>query len=302
MLEKGWNRLRSAAGYTAVEAMTVVAVMGVVAAFAAPNIIRLKSALEVQEATAQVGGVLQRTRARAASEGVPFLFLVQQEEVSDGSRGAFALIVRDNDRSYSLTPPDDVETFALDSTTRPEVRQFGQGSDTVRTDIPRAFTDATVLRSPGDSGSGSGVDQSSGGGSGSSGPGAGGSGGLLGGLGQIVGGLLGGGSGSSGSGSSGSGSSGSGSQAEIAPALESDSLSDSVVNGSTLPYSDAAQMPGVAFNERGIPVALDSPNDWGTGAGAIYLTDNGNDVYAAVLSPLGEVTISRYDAGSGRWK
>jgi hypothetical protein len=34
----------------------------------------------------------------------------------------------------------------------------------------------------------------------------------------------------------------------------------------------------------------------------VYLTDNANAVYAAVLSPLGEVSVSRYDATTNTWK
>jgi type II secretory pathway pseudopilin PulG len=316
------------AGYTVTEAVTVVACMGVVAAFAAPNIIRFKSAMEVQNATAQVGGVLQQTRARAVSEAIPYLFLVQHEDVGDGSRGAFALIVRDNDRSYSVTPPDDVEPFSLDPSIGSNVRQFGESEAPSRTDIPPAYTDASTLRARdgsdpstadssgrGSSGSGSSGSGSSGGDSSGSGSGSGssesGSGGLLGGVGEIVGGLLGrGGSGSSGQESSGSGSSGSGSagsgSSQIASASMEEpsptSLSDSVANGSTFPVSDSEGAPGVAFNERGIPVSLDSPGDWGSGAGAIYLTDDAGATYASVLSPLGEVSIVTYDSGSGRWR
>ena len=308
MSDKRWGGLRSTAGYTATEAMTVVACMGVVAAFAAPNIIRMKAALEVQDATAQVGGALQRTRARAVSEATPYLFLVQNEEVGDGTRGAFALIVRDNDRSYSLTAPDTVETFSLEDSIRPEVRQFGESPDAAPSaDIPPAYTDASKLVADArtdSSGRGSSGSGSSGSGSGSSGSGSGG--GLLGGVGEIVGDLLGGGS--SGSGSSGSGSSGSGSSGTTQTTTgsttreSSGSLSDSVANGSTFPVSEGEGVPGVAFNERGIPVSLDSPNDWGTGAGAIYMSDGEGALYASVLSPLGEVSIAHFDSGSGTWK
>jgi type II secretory pathway pseudopilin PulG len=304
MGDKLVGRLLAAAGYTITEAMTVVGAMGIVSAIAAPNIIRFKSAMEVQGATSQVGGVLQQTRSRAVAEAIPFLFLVQHEEVGDGERGAFALIVRDNDRSYSLTTPDDVETFKLDADVPHEIRQFGENPDVAVPDIPRAYTDATILEresssgrdSSGSGSSGSGGSGSSGSGSGSSGSG---SGGLLGGVGELLGGLLGGGS--SGQGVSGSETASSRSIGEVSPGQET-KLSDVVENGSTFPVSESEGTPGIAFNERGIPVALDSPSDWGSGAGAIYMSDDAGSVYAAVMSPLGEVSISRYDSGSGNWK
>jgi hypothetical protein len=202
--------------------------------------------------------------------------------------------VRDNDRSYSLTPPDTVETFALDSSIRPQVRQFGESPDTTaRTDIPPAYTDASTLTSETRA-----TTDSSGSGSG----------GLIGGVTEIVGDLL-GGSDSSGSDTSESDSSegeGSGTTRQTTTASttrqSAGSLSDSVANGSTFPVSEGEGVPGVAFNERGIPVSLDSPGDWGSGAGAVYMTDGEGALYASVLSPLGEVSIAHYDSGSGTWK
>jgi type II secretory pathway pseudopilin PulG len=291
MNPKPRSELRGSAGYTVVEALTVVAAMGAVAAVAAPSMMRFRAAQDVQAATSQVGGMLQQVRSRAAAEGIPYLVLFQREEVSDGARGAFALIVRDNDRSYSLTPPDDVETFALDPRLRPEVRQYGEGStaplyaDMQPPERDRSPRLRTLAEESSLSGSGSS-------GSGSSGSGSSGSGGLLGGLGGIVDSLLGGGSGSSGSGTDSS-SSGS---------LAAGTVQEVVTNGASFEISGDAGVPAVAFNERGIPVALDSPGDWGSGAGAVYLTDNENAVYAAVVGPLGEISTGRYDAATASWK
>jgi type II secretory pathway pseudopilin PulG len=264
-MRAGW--LRSAAGYTVTEALTVVAAMGIVSAFAVPNVLQLKAALEVQQATVQVAGALQRTRARAVAEGVPYLFLVQQEAVGEGSRGTFALIVRDSDRSYSVTPPDQVETFALDPDLPEKIQQYGSAPEPIYPDIPRACTDASAAydasRIPGTSEASSASSSSAQGG--------------------ITTGIA----------------SGSNRASERAAA---EPLADAVTNGSTLPAAEDSGTPGLAFNERGIPVSLDSPGDWGSGAGAIYLTDNEGALYASVISPLGEVSTSRYDAGGGSWK
>jgi type II secretory pathway pseudopilin PulG len=258
MARNRFGRLGESAGYTVVEALTVVGAMGVVAAFSAPSIMNFKAVQEVQAATSEVGGMLQRVRTRAAAEAVPHLILFQKEDVSGGERSAFALIVRDNDRTYSLTPPDDVETFKLDPRLRPEIRQYGEGDAAPIYETMLAPTEDRSTT----------VDNS--------------------------------GSGSSGSGSSGSGSSGSGSSGSSR--LLREVVKEVATNGTTFEVAADAGVPALAFNERGIPVSLESPQDWGSGAGAVYLTDNENAVYAAVLSPLGEISLSRYDPKTSSWK
>jgi type II secretory pathway pseudopilin PulG len=275
------GRAAREAGYTAVEALTVVAVMGAVAALTGPSINRFRATQDVQKATAQVGGMLQQIRARAIQEGIPQLVLVQQEDVSGRARSPFALIVRDNDRSYSLTPPDDVQTFTLDADLRPEVRQYGVAPESRFEDLKVSDEEADALQAryeawasdPANSGSGA-------------------------------------------SGCSGRGPcldpAAADYQASMDPAnsaydpasIEANlrSASDATENGSTFPSSSDAGVPAIAFNEQGIAVSLDSPGQWGSGAGSIYLTDNQNAVYAASVSPMGEVSLSRYDTESGSWK
>jgi type II secretory pathway pseudopilin PulG len=266
MASKRFGRLRGSAGYTVVEALSVVGVMGVAAAFSAPSIINFKAAQEVQSATAEVGGMLQKVRARAIGQSTPYLVVFQKEEVVDGERSPFALIVRDTDRSYSITAPDSVETFTLDPSTSPDVRQYGEApGDPIYAEMVPPREDRSQL-----------VESNSG--SGSSGSGS---------------------SGSSGSGSGSSGSSGSGSSGS---SRSTETVKDTVTNGTTFSVSEEVGAPTIAFNERGIPVSPDSPQDWGSGAGAVYMTDNEKAVYAAVVSPLGEVSLVRYDANAQSWK
>ena len=309
---KWFRSLRVSAGYTLVEAITVVGAAGVVTAVAAPSIIRFKATHEVHAATWQVGGTLQWVRSRAISEGLPQLVLFQKEDVVDGERSVFAQIVRDNDRSYSLTPPDDVEDFTLDANVPSSVRQYGETDEVpIYQDMVAPIQDRSSSARGSSSGSGSGSSGSSGSGSsgsgssgsGSSGSGSGGSGGLLGGVGELLGGLLGGGSGS-GAGSSGSGSSGSSGSVSgsVEPESQSEIVKDIVTNGTTFSVSSTDGVPAIAFNERGIPVSPDSPQEWGTGAGAVYITDNENAVYAAVVSPMGEVEVQRYEPVTATWR
>jgi hypothetical protein len=81
-----------------------------------------------------------------------------------------------------------------------------------------------------------------------------------------------------------------------------ESVAATATNGTTFPMSEDAGVPAIAFNERGIPVSPDSPDEWGSGAGAVYLTDNESAVYAAVLSPMGEVGVRRYEPATASWK
>jgi type II secretory pathway pseudopilin PulG len=274
------NRLRASAGYTAIEALTAVAVVSAMAALTAPSITRFRAAQEVQAATSQVAGMLQRVRARAATESVPFLVLFQQEEVVDGERGTFALIVRDNDRSYDLSAGDEVESFALDPGTRAEVRQYGESSgETAFPDMTLPEADQSGL-----------LERYEDWAADHSGPGA--------------------------SGCSGPGPCLDPGDPEYAahldpsnplydPALVETALEkviDRVMSGATFQVSDAAGVPAVAFNERGIPVSPDSPQKWGTGSGAVYLTDNHRVVYAATVSPLGEVSLLRYEPKTDTWR
>jgi hypothetical protein len=74
------------------------------------------------------------------------------------------------------------------------------------------------------------------------------------------------------------------------------------VNGSTFPVDEASGRPVIAFSERGIPVDPSNPTSWGSGAGAIYLTDGKEAVYAAVVQPMGGVKLRKYEPGTGEWR
>jgi len=281
MAKRNPTRTGREAGYTAVEALTVVAVIGAVAALTGPGISRFRSAQDVQKATAQVGGLLQQVRARAIQEAVPQLILVQEEEVKDRARTPFALVVRDNDRSYSVTPADDVQTFTLDADLRPEVRQFGVAPESGFEEMQVSEEDAEALAARYESWASDPIN-----------------------------------SGSGASGCSGRGPCLDPSDPTYDASLDPNALtydpsaldtalksaSDVTENGSTFPTASSEGVPGVAFNERGIPVSLDTPSEWGSGTGSIYLTDNQNAVYAARVSALGEVSLSRYDIQTGTWK
>jgi Tfp pilus assembly protein FimT len=308
------------AGYTAIEAMTVVAGIGIVTSLAAPSISRLRATHEVYSATWNVAGMLQQVRARAANSSTPHLVYIQKEDVVDGERGVFALIVRDNDRSYSVTPPDEVETYSLGPEAPAAVRQYGVADEVelpypnmppVAVDLYPAMavstTTTTTVSTSSDSSPAAPTGKSKKLKSQKKAKGKSSDlvGGLIGGVTSLVSDLLAGGSTSSGSATTATvaapATTGS---ASTAPDSSSDdyTLEEIVTNGASFEVSEDEGVPAVAFNERGIPVSTESPTEWGTGSGAVYLTDNARVVCAAIVSPLGEISVAQYDAANSVWK
>jgi hypothetical protein len=288
-----------------VEALTLTGVLAAIVGLSAPYMIRFKSTLDVQSASAQVSGVLRVARARAIADAVPRLVLFEDEEVVDGTRSAFARVVKDVDRSYSVTPPDEVETFALDASVPAHVGQYDPGSSALPGleggsgsaldgDYTSLIGDYSAKMAAGDAtGNYSDVlamyadkaeDWAGAGSPGCSGPGP----------------CL------------------DPSHADYEAALDPNNPAydpaavlallkgtydpTSLTHGTTFPISQTEGVPAMAFNERGIPVALDSAKALGTGAGAVYVSDGAYAVYASIISPMGEVSARRYDVASGTWK
>jgi hypothetical protein len=75
-----------------------------------------------------------------------------------------------------------------------------------------------------------------------------------------------------------------------------------LVDGTTLPNSGALGVPVAAFSPQGAAVAADTPAEWGTGAGGIYVTDNNDAVLAVLVMPLGAVRMMKLDTASGTWR
>jgi hypothetical protein len=75
-----------------------------------------------------------------------------------------------------------------------------------------------------------------------------------------------------------------------------------VADGSTLPISGVLGVSVAAFSPQGAAVAVDTPAEWGTGAGGIYITDNADAVLAVLVMPLGAVRMMKLDAASGAWR
>jgi prepilin-type N-terminal cleavage/methylation domain-containing protein len=295
-------------GFTIVEILTVLAIIAVLSAVAAPFMLRFKAAEDVKPAIVEIGGKLRTARSQALTEGLPQLVFIQKETIVDGKRTVFAQFVRDNDRSYSITPPDDVEEFELggfplhvrqygdDDTLLPNVTSGGSGS-ALDGDYISLLGDYSQKMADGQStGDYSDVmamyedkaeDWAS-----SGNPGCSGAGPCL---------------------DPGHGDY----EPQFDPASPgydpaavlallngtyNPGNATELTNGTTFPIANAAGVPAIGFTERGIPVDLDTPKAWGTGAGSVFVTDGSSVVYAASVTPLGTVSERRFDTGSNTWK
>jgi hypothetical protein len=302
----------------------------------APNIIRFKSSYEVQAGISQIGGKLRVVRATAISRGIPHLVFIDDEEIVDGNRSTFAIIVSDNDRTYTITDPDDVEVFELGPEISPDVTQHdAEGSTSIfagalpvpASSVPSVLTAAP----PGSSGSCLDGDYTALIGDYSAKMASGKSSGNFSDVLAMYADKAEDWAGAGSPGCSGAGPCLDPSHADYEPALDPTSadydpqavldllngeydptvavptaeptvITTEWTNGTTFPVSETDGLPGFAFTEHGMPVALDTPAAWGSGVGGIYLTDNRYALYGAFISALGEVSERRYDPTTETWK
>jgi type IV pilus assembly protein PilA len=261
-------------GFTLIEIMTVVAILGVVALLALPSLQRMNRAQKTKSSATQMAGVLENARSSAISEGTPHLVYVN-EPTSDGSGagcGPIAVVVRDTDRSYTLSDGDRQQEISLDSSACGKVKLYAQD------DSARPYENLELpVEDQGERGAG-----------------------LVGGLTEGLG--LAGGDDEE---EDDEDSSGPGSGLESGAAQTTTAgarVEDAVVNGSTFPVDEATGRPVIAFSERGIPVDPQNPTRWGSGAGAIYLTDGTEAVFAAVVHPMGEIKLRKYEPAANEWR
>jgi prepilin-type N-terminal cleavage/methylation domain-containing protein len=76
----------------------------------------------------------------------------------------------------------------------------------------------------------------------------------------------------------------------------------SLPNGTTLPIDPVLGVPVIGFTPQGSPVRSDTPTDFGSGAGGVYLTDNDGMVLAVIVRPMGEIRTMVLDSGTERWR
>lgn len=255
---------RDERGFTIMELVVVCSIMGVIAILAFPRMQSFSRAQETKESATQIAGVLEMARSRAVSEATPHLVFVNEPTVDEeGACGPVAVVVRDLDHDYTISDGDRQDEVSLSPEACKKVKRYGEDESATPYESIKLPVEDMAARAA-----------------------------------ALVSGLLGTDSSGSGSDSSGSGSSGksSGKTARVA------TIAETVVNGATFPLDEESGRPVVAFSERGIPVDPATPTRWGSGAGAIYLTDGQSALYAAVVNPLGGIRLKKYEATTQSWR
>jgi hypothetical protein len=218
--------------------------------------VRLKDKQKTREGATQMAGVLDEARSRATSEATPYLVYFNEDSADGAPCAPAATMVRDSDRTYTITAGDDVRDIALPEDSCKKVKKVSGDSTATLPELRLPVEDLSTR--------------------------------VLGvvGLGE--------------EGEEGEESSGKGSGKETT--VSDTRVADVVVNGATFPVDEASGRPVIAFSERGIPVDPTNPTNWGGGAGAIYMTDGKETVYAAVVQPLGNVQLRVFDNSTGEWR
>jgi len=270
---------RNQRGFSIMELVVVCSILGVVAMIAYPRMQTFMGAQEIKESATQMAGVLELARSRAVTEATPHLVFVNDPTVDEkGACGPVATVVSDLDRSYTLSEGDRLNEIFLSPEACNKVKRYGEDdSATPYEDVKLPLEDlaarAGALTAPllgGSTDEGEDDDEGEGDDEGEDDDEE--------------------------EGSSGKGSGKKGKVARVA------TIAETVVNGATFPLDAGSGRPVIAFSERGIPVDPQTPTRWGSGAGAIYLTDGAEALYAAVVNPLGGVQLRKYEATTRTWR
>jgi prepilin-type N-terminal cleavage/methylation domain-containing protein len=223
------QNFRTQAGYTLIEIMTVVAIIGIMTTLGLASLRSYSRREETRKYAASVANVLNAARSQAIAEGrMTFVFFSQPTNGAlPFEAGQMAAIVTDMDGDGAIGAADGIKPI-FSSNSAAAVSFYGRRGQTGLKTAPippddesRAITDGTMA---------------------------------------------------------------------------------SLADGMTLPKDPTFGVPMIAFSSRGVPVTLTSPTDWGSGAGAVYVTDNDNLLLAVVVEPLGTVHTMAFNESTQAWQ
>ncbi len=212
------RRRRGQQGFTLLELMIVIAIMGVITAFAVPALWRYNVTQDARAQAGVVASALRVARDRSMREGVQYFVLFGAPA---SAPGAVARVVRDADLDFIESAPDTANDVFFEPGMSPEVTPYGMGPQT------------PFAASP------------------------------------------------------------------LAPADPQPGTLGGVAAGASFKVDPNTGALGVGFTARGVPVDLANTGNWGSGAGAYYVTDNIQNVFAAEVGPLGEVRVRALSGATG---
>lgn len=127
-------------GFTLIELMVVIAIMGIMLAFAVPSVVRYSRQEEARAQSHIVAAALRNARDRSIREGVQH-FVLFGTPPPGSPAGAIARVVRDADGDYVETAPQDLGRDVFFEQPSPEITPYGIGPTPPFGAAPRAPSD-----------------------------------------------------------------------------------------------------------------------------------------------------------------